>query len=141
MLKLKLIRLRLKGTYTEGVLINETTNEVLCDTLEDKVRDADGSGKFEGDEQKIYSETAIPYGEYPIEVTWSPKFQMDMVAVHNVPHFTGIRFHWGRTAKQSAGCILVGKKYAEGKLENSGMTNKLVDLVNSYNNKGILAIM
>lgn len=140
MVNLKLIRTVLKEDYTEGVLINEDTNEILCDTLEDRVRDIDGSGKFDNGEQKEYGRTAIPYGQYPIDVTWSPKFKMDMVAVHNVSAFEGIRLHWGRTAENSLGCPLVGQKYADGKLENSGMTNKLVDLVRENGNKGILTI-
>jgi hypothetical protein len=140
-LRLKLIRVMLTEEYTEGVLINENTNLRLCDTLEDRVRDANADGTFTGDEKKIYGETAIPYGTYPIEVTYSPKFQRRMVAIHNVKHFEGIRLHWGRTAKNSLGCPLVGKKYDNGYLENSGMTNALVALLDKHGNKGTIEIV
>lgn len=141
MIHLKLIRHNLKPTYTEGTLINLDTNEELCDTLEDKVRDADGSGKFEGEEKKVYGKTAIPYGKYAITVTWSPAFQREMVLVRNVPHFSGIRLHWGRTAENSQGCILVGKKEDDGVLANTGMTDKIVKLVKENGNKGIIEIV
>lgn len=142
MLRLKLIRVKLADTYTEGALINLNTNEVLCDTLEDRVRDIDGNGKLEGDdEQKIYGKTAIPYGTYHIRVTYSPKFKRDMVAIQNVPHFTGIRMHWGRTAEQSGGCPLVGEKSGDGELSNSGMTDGLVKLLKSHGNIGEITIV
>jgi hypothetical protein len=64
-----------------------------------------------------------------------------MVHIKNVPSFIGIRMHWGRTANNSLGCILVGKKYADGKLDNTGMTDKLVKLLNDNGGKGILTII
>ena len=142
MLKLKLIRLNLKETYTEGVLINLNTNKEIFDTLEDKVRDinADGDLLDEG-EEKIYAETAIPYGTYEIEVTYSPKFKKPMVLVKDVKHFKGIRLHWGRTAKQSAGCILGGDKSSPGELKNTGYTEYMVTLLESHGNKGTLEIV
>jgi hypothetical protein len=141
-LKLQLIRVNKQPTYTEGKLIYVNKNEILCDTLEDRIRDIDGNGKLEGpDEQKVYGETAIPFGPYPIEVTYSPKFKRDMVAVHKVPHFTGIRLHWGRTAAQSLGCPLIGKRTKAGELANSGMTDKLVQLLLKHGNKGTITIV
>src|SRR5690554_3750464 len=141
MLNLRLIRLNLNNEYTEGVLINENDNTVLCDTLEDRVRDINADGALDGeDEGKVYGKTAIPYGTYPIEVTWSPRFKRDMVAIHNVAHFTGIRLHWGRTAENSEGCPLVGKKSSPGVLANSGMTNRLVALLREHGNKGQIVV-
>lgn len=140
-LKLKLIRVALREDYTEGVLFNENTNEKLFDILEDRVRDANGNGVFDGEEKKIYGETAIPYGEYDLEVTYSPKFKMDMVLVKDVPNFTGIRLHWGRTAKQSLGCILGGLKTGKGELANIGYTKAMVDLLNKYGGKAKLLIV
>lgn len=141
MLRLRLIRLNLNNEYTEGVLINENDNTELCDTLEDRVRDINADGSLNGeDEGKVYGQTAIPYGTYPIEVTWSPRFKRDMVAIHNVAHFTGIRLHWGRAAENSEGCPLVGKKAAPGVLANSGMTNNLVALLMEHGNKGEIVI-
>ena len=75
----------------------------FCDTLEDVVRDLgpDGAGK-------VYGKTAIPAGRYKVAITFSQKFQKDMLAVLDVPFFTGIRIHSGNDAADTLGCILVG---------------------------------
>ena len=139
MLKILHIRVALKETYTEGVFVDEGMNMLLCDVLEDKVRE-EKIGSWEGDD-KVYGETAIPYGEYDIEVTYSPRFKKDMVLVKGVPDFTGVRLHWGRTAANSHGCPLVGVKDGNGALKNSGMTDNLVKLLLSHGNKGKLRII
>lgn len=75
----------------------------LCSTLEDVVRDLgpDGSGK-------VYGATAIGDGRYQVDITWSVKFQKKMLAVLDVPYFTGIRIHSGNDDQDTLGCILVG---------------------------------
>ena len=142
MLNLRVIRHNLTEIFTEGEMFDVDKNESICDTLEDKIRDINGDGKLEGpDEQKVYGKTAIPYGRYSIKVTWSPAFQREMVLVRNVPHFSGIRLHWGRTAEQSQGCVLVGEKDGDGTLKNIGMTDKLVEMLKGHGNEGILEIV
>lgn len=141
-LKLKLLRIKLQETFTEGVLINCNSDEEIFDTLEDRVRDINGDGDLNDlDETKVYGETAIPYGTYELEVTYSPRFKMDMVLVKNVKHFSGIRLHWGRTAKQSSGCILGGKRTKAGELKNIGYTKHMVDLLNQHGGRGLLEIV
>ena len=75
----------------------------FCVTLEDVVRDLgpDGSGK-------VYGKTAIPAGRYRVTINFSPKFQKNMLAVLDVPFFTGIRIHSGNDDADTLGCILVG---------------------------------
>ena len=75
----------------------------FCDTLEDPVRDLGPNGQG-----KIYGRTAIQAGRYQVKITWSVKFQKDMLAVLDVPFFTGIRIHSGNDADDTLGCILVG---------------------------------
>ena len=75
----------------------------FCVTLEDMVRDLGTEGKG-----KVWGQTAIPAGRYAIDITWSVKFQKDMILVRDVPHFTGIRIHSGNDAEDTLGCILVG---------------------------------
>lgn len=146
MLKLRLLRINKTQSYTEGVLINLNTGEVLCDTLEDVIRDINGDSDLLDDgEGKIYGETAIPYSPknkpYKLKVTYSPTFLIDTVQILNVKHFTGIRFHWGATAKNSDGCPLCGKRNKPGRLLNTGMTKKLTDLLLAYGNEGTLEIL
>ena len=141
-LKLKLIRVNLTPKYTEGALINVNKNTLIYDTLEDTVRDRDANGDLLGeDEGKVYGETAIPYGIYELEVTFSPKFRRDMVLVKNVNHFEGIRLHWGATADNSDGCILGGRKSGNGVLKNTGFTQGMVDLLNKHGGKATLEIV
>ena len=71
-----------------------------CYTLEDKVRPKDAP--------KVYGETAIPTGTYPVIVNLSPKFNKRMPRLLNVPGFDGILIHKGNDAGNTKGCILVG---------------------------------
>ena len=64
-------------------------------------------------------ESAIPYGTYKVTVDKSPKFKRELPRLHDVPHFDGILIHRGNTAKDTAGCILVGLNTAKGKLTQS----------------------
>ena len=88
----RLIRTKLKPTYTEGVLFYR--DDELCETLEDTVRDinADGDLKDEG-ECKVYGQTAIPYGVYELTATFSPHFSKIMTLIKDVPSFKGVRIH------------------------------------------------
>ena len=85
------------ATCTIGELLVDGEHE--CWTLEDIVRPAG---------EKVYGETAIPYGTYPVTVTFSNRFQRDLPLLVGVPNFTGIRIHPGNTAAQTHGCLLVG---------------------------------
>ena len=124
-----------KQGYTEGEFY--THNGYLCDTLEDTVRDMNADGDLLDEyEEKIMDRTAIPYAIYELVVTFSPKFKRDMVLVKDVKHFSGVRLHWGRSNKNTSGCPLLGKKYAEGKLNNIGMTDKVVEMVSNLTESG-----
>lgn len=116
-MKLELKRRFLGESYTIGSL--SIDGKKFCDTLEDKVRDLNKNGVFDGDEKKVYAETAIPYGTYDIVVDYSPKFKRELPRLQNVKHFEGILIHRGNTAEDSAGCILVGENKVKGKVINS----------------------
>ena len=103
--------------YTIGSL--SIDGKKFCDTLEDKVRDLNKNGVFDGDEKKVYAETAIPYGTYNVVVDYSPKFKRELPRLQNVKHFEGILIHRGNTAEDSAGCILVGENKVKGRVINS----------------------
>lgn len=126
-MELILKRIALKETYTIGHLYVD--GKYFCDTCEDKVRDL-------VKEQKVYGETAIPYGKYQICLSISPKFKRLLPKLLNVPHFEGILIHRGNTAADSAGCILVGENKEIGKVLNSTVTEqKLVDLMKRAKDK------
>lgn len=116
-MKLELERRFLGESYTIGSL--SIDGKKFCDTLEDMVRDLNKNGVFDGDEKKVYGETAIPYGTYDVVVDYSPKFKRELPRLQNVKHFEGILIHRGNTAEDSAGCILVGENKVKGKVVNS----------------------
>lgn len=135
-MKLKLERLYLKETYTIGKLYID--NKYFCDTIEDKVRDLNKDGDLNDlGETKVYGETAIPYGTYEVEVTYSPKFKRELPLIKNVPHFEGIRIHRGNYAKDSSGCIIVGENKVKGGVLNSTPYEiKITSLIKEAQNKG-----
>ena len=117
-MKLLLKRIFLGKDYTIGKL--HINGVYFCDTLEDKNRDHNKDGILSGPgEQKVYGETAIPYGEYEIIVDYSPAFKRRLPRLLDVPHFSGILIHRGNTARDTAGCILVGENKVKGKVINS----------------------
>lgn len=80
-------------------------DQIICFTLEDIVREVEGQSV---EDWKIYAQTAIPQGRYPIEITKSRRFNTFLPEILNVDGFEGIRIHAGNTAANTAGCILVG---------------------------------
>lgn len=116
-MKILVKRTFLGDTYTIGhMYINGV---YFCDTLEDPVRDANKNGVFDNGEKKIAGDTAIPYGTYPVTVNVSPKFKRELPRLSGVAKFEGVLIHRGNTAKDTAGCILVGENKVKGKVINS----------------------
>ena len=132
-MKLEHKRIARKETYTIGRLFVE--GRYLCDTLEDKDRDQNRNGCFDGAETKIYAQTAIPNGTYRVTLEHSPKFSpryggRKVPYLHDVPHFEGILIHTGNMADDSAGCILVGTNSATGRVSGSLTAfNKLLPML------------
>lgn len=55
----------------------------------------------------------------------------------DVPHFDGILIHIGNTAKDSAGCILVGENKEVGKVLNSTATfRKVYEILKAASDRG-----
>lgn len=99
-MKLHLERKLFTAESTIGELTIDGAFE--CLTLEDPVRD-----------EKIAGATAIPAGTYELVVNNSSKFGRRMPRLLDVPNFEGILIHWGNTAKDTEGCILVGTSKAK----------------------------
>lgn len=120
-MELTLRRTALRAAYTIGHLYID--GAYFCDTLEDTVRDLDT-------EPKVPGRTAIPAGRYRVVVNRSPRFGRDLPRLLDVPHFDGILIHSGNSAADTAGCILVGRNTAVGRLTNSRATSDaLTDLL------------
>ena len=98
-MKLELVRVALLSQSTLGVLRVDGAFE--CFVLEDRYR-APG-------EPKVPGKTCIPCGTYPVAITHSPRFGVEMPLVMNVPNFQGIRIHPGNTADDTEGCLLPGR--------------------------------
>lgn len=136
-MKLILKRVALMDTYTIGKLY--VNDKYFCDTLEDKVRDLNKDGKFDDGEVKVYGETAIPYGTYEVEITYSNHFKRNLPLLLNVPSYEGVRIHRGNTSKDTLGCILLGENKKRGMVINSApyeisLTKELTDAQNNKEN-------
>lgn len=92
---------------TQEATISEVhvNGERLCYGLEDCCREIEGQPV---ESWKVKGETAIPYGTYPVEITYSNRFKKDMLQIMDVPGFDGIRIHAGNTSADTEGCLLVG---------------------------------
>ena len=127
-MKLLVKRIAKKSNYTIGKLY--INGEWFCDTLEDTDRGLTQSMQLsEIRKVKVANETAIPAGTYTVTMAIvSPKFKNSSWArpyggklprLLNVPGYEGVLIHVGNSAKDTAGCILVGKNKAVGKVLES----------------------
>lgn len=99
-----------------------------CNTLEDADRGLSQSMDLdEIKKKKVYGQTAIPVGSYECVYTYSNRFKKMLPLLKDVPGFDGIRIHSGNSAKDTEGCILVGKNNKKGWVSDSRFwTNKLI---------------
>lgn len=106
-MKLILYRTKFYETATIGRLYLD--EHFICWTLEDKTRDICTDATLEEiAEVKIPKHTAIPYGTYEIQMTYSNRFKKVMPLLIDVPGFTGIRIHSANKASELEGCIAPG---------------------------------
>ena len=131
-MKLKVYRKYRKEAYTIGELCIDGV--FFCNTLEDKDRGLRQTDPIERIKAvKVPSKTAIPLGTYKVSMDIiSPKyskvaFYRDLCGgrvprVMDVPGFDGILIHAGNTAADTAGCLLVGRNKAVGRVLESKAT-------------------
>ena len=130
-MELRLRRIARRDTYTIGRLYVD--GEYFCDTCEDVDR-----GLRQDMAQSVIRAikrkgvTAIPTGRYRVTMdVQSPKFRTKAMyqfcngylpRLINVPGFDGVLIHVGNTAKDTEGCLLVGKNTKVGKVLESRAT-------------------
>ena len=120
-MRLTLVRIANRPTYCIGKLYID--GKWFCDTIEDTDRGlCDEMSEKEILKRKIKGETAIPTGIYQVLITYSPKYKKQMPLVNNVKGYSGIRIHSGNTAKDTEGCLIVGKNKEVGKVLESRIT-------------------
>ena len=126
-MELILERIAKRKTYTIGRLyirrqvmdeyLPGTANDYFCDTLEPTWRD------YQNGAYKVKGRSAIPEGRYAVVISWSPKFKQWLPILLGGPEFNkqwqGIRIHAGNTAKDTQGCILVGRNQRVGEVLES----------------------
>lgn len=121
-MQIKVKRRYFGAEYTIGTMYIDGVR--FCDTLEDKNRDVNHNGSFDGNERKVKNETCIPFGTYKVILNYSPKFRRNLPRLLEVPSFDGVLIHRGNTKNDTAGCILVGENKVVGKVINSTQYEK-----------------
>lgn len=131
-MELQLRRIAKKNGYTIGKL--SIDGKYFCDTLEDADRGLTSSMSNDVLKyKKLAHITAIPTGRYQITMdVVSPRLSKSnfykqygggrVPRLLNVPAFEGILIHCGNTAKDTDGCILVGKNTKVGMVLDSKIT-------------------
>ena len=137
-MEMHLRRIAKRNTYTIGKLSMD--GAYFCDTLEPPALEKKTSVSKEAilrSQQKAQTlkPFAIPEGRYAVVISYSPKKKEWLPILLGVPLFQGIRIHAGNTAKDTLGCILVGKNLEKGMVLNSRywlkrVKNKIVDAKN-----------
>lgn len=129
-MELRLRRIARRDSYTIGKLYIDGV--YFCDTCEDTDRGLKQSLPASVNKSmKRYGATAIPVGKYQVTLAMqSPRFKTKkqyefckgyLPRLINVPAFEGVLIHIGNTAKDTEGCILVGRNTKVGKVLDSGV--------------------
>lgn len=137
-MELILTRIAKRKTYTIGrlAIVEPVLDEYLagtkevyfCDTLEPTALELKTTISKEDvlrspKKAESLKPFAIPEGRYAVVISWSPKFKAWLPVLLGGPDFNhlfkGIRIHAGNTAKDTAGCILVGRNQIVGQVLES----------------------
>ena len=130
-MELNIKRIARRETYTVGRLYID--GKYFCDTLEDKdrgLRQDMPTAVIRATKRKGI--TAIPTGRYHVTLAvQSPKFSKRAIyqfcngylpRLINVPGYDGVLIHIGNTARDTEGCLLVGRNTQVGKVLDSRKT-------------------
>lgn len=139
-MNLLLKRIYKGSAYTIGKLYID--GKYFCDTLEDVDRGLTNSMPLSVIQaKKILGQTAIPVGKYKLNLAVkSPRYsQIEyykqlcagyVPRLEEVKGYSGVLIHCGNTAKDTDGCILVGRNKKKGMvLESRATFEKLYTLL------------
>lgn len=127
--------LLIRDTFTDDTTLGKlyVNEEFFCHTLEDAVRDYG---------VKVHGDTAIPRGEYKVNVSRSSEFNRLMPMVYTEDNgyelvnggisFKGIRIHGGNTHKNTEGCILVAHNRINDKRIQGTAEKDLTELLSEF---------
>lgn len=107
-------------------------------TLEDQIRELPNTAGVEPvswvKSWKVHGETAIPAGRYPLVFEYSPRFQMMLPELKDVPGFLETKFHAGNRKEDTDGCILVGRVRSRAEILTSrAALDEFLKLLRSLN--------
>lgn len=123
--KYKKEKYTISNLYVNGKRFTDGKN--YCNALEDTDRGLTSDMTVDQIlKRKVYGQTAIPRGEYIITITYSPAFSRLLPLVNTVKGFTGVRIHSGNSAKDTYGCVLIGRNNVVGQVTNSRYWFKLL---------------
>lgn len=115
--------------YTHGRLFVDEGG-FFCWTLEDTDRGLTQEMPLEEIKRlKVYGQTAIPTGRYPIQLRVSPRLKDKPYAkpyggkmpyIYGIPGYSGVMIHPGNTTADTLGCVLVG-------MLHSGIRGRIFD--------------
>lgn len=123
-------------------------NVFFSNTLEDPDRGLkDSMSEAEIKSKKIYGNTAIPSGQYIIDMntvstsfkdrSWAKPYGGKLPRLQNVKGYEGVLIHVGNSSKDTLGCILVGTKNSNTTIVNSIIAfNKLMTELLKAKTKG-----
>lgn len=133
----KIIRRWKKPAYTISEVWVDGENQPY-NVLEDTDRGLyQGMSGADVAKVKVYGQTAIPRGTYNCIYTWSTRFKRMLPLLENVTGFAGIRIHSGNTAKDTEGCLIVGRNSEVGRVtESRKYTQMLIDKMRTAWNIG-----
>lgn len=104
--------------YTIGQLF--VNGKRLCDTLEPPSRGLKANAKpYQVKAAKKNGPCCIPYGNYVVVVTKSPRFKKWLPLLIGVTGFEGVRIHAGNYPTDTKGCILPGWNTSKGIVSGS----------------------
>lgn len=118
--------------FTESELFIPEQDARLCWVLEDKQQPHG---------VKVDGKTCLPEGIFDVAITFSNRFQKDMIQLFNQPDmtvqkhgikFTGARVHGGNSVDDSDGCPLVNKNTDHKGKQWGSYSAEITILVQSY---------